>query len=117
MKKPTISERARVMICPECGGPVVRKSPKGPSPTYCSYEHKVAHQNRRISRGVGLAGLVQAWRIDRGSGEIAKAAFAQICAMADQFNAEDAAAGRPRADLFASKVLRGGSMFFDRQRA
>lgn len=31
--KPTISERARERVCPECGGPVIRRSARGPMPT------------------------------------------------------------------------------------
>ncbi len=114
--KPSIQQRGQDMICPECGGPVVRQHARGKVPVYCSKEHKIAHQNRRTVRGAGLSALAQAWRIDRGSGEIAKQAFAQMVGMLDQFNAEDAAAGRPKADLFAAKLLADGTMFFDRQR-
>jgi endogenous inhibitor of DNA gyrase (YacG/DUF329 family) len=113
--KPTIRERASQAICPECGGAVVRRSARGPFPTFCSGECKRVRANRRLVRGSAVIEFVQAWRLARGSGEIAKASFAQICAIADQFNAEDNAAGRPRADLAASKLIISGTLFCDRQ--
>lgn len=114
--KPTISERARQRICPECGGEVTRRSPKGPFPTFCSPEHKRAHANRHTVEGRALIGFLKAWRIDRGTGEIAQKSFAQVCQILDLFNAQDAELKRPRADLYAAKVLAEGTMFFDRQR-
>jgi hypothetical protein len=120
--KPTIRERAREHICPECGTDVHRRSPKGPMPTFCSAECKKARGNRRLVRGAAVIEFLQAWRIDRGSGEIAQGAFAQLCQIADQFNAEDAAyrgpngEQRPRADLMASKILVEQTTYFDRQR-
>jgi hypothetical protein len=60
---------------------------------------------------------MKAWRIDRGTGEIAQLSFAEICRILDQYNAQDRDAGRPRADLYAAKLLANGSMFMDRQHA
>lgn len=120
--KPTIRERAAERICPECSGPVVRRSAKGPMPTFCSPECKRSHANRHIVEGRAVMALLKAWRIDRGSGEIAKAAFTQVCQITDQFNAQDNAYRGPngeqraRADIYAAKLLGDGSMFFDRQR-
>ncbi len=114
--KPSIADLQWSAVCPECGGKVERKSNRGPAPVYCCREHKVAHQNRRVVRGAPLVGLAMAWRINRGSGDVAKAAFAQLCQALDQYCAEDAAAGRPRADLYVAKLISDGSMFFDRQR-
>jgi hypothetical protein len=124
--KPTISERARERICPECSGPVVRRNAKGPMPTFCDAQGpgvcKKAHANRHIVEGRAVIALLKAWRIDRGSGPIAQAAFAQVCQIVDQFNAQDLAhvgpngERRPRADLYAAKLLADGSLFQDRQR-
>lgn len=124
--KPSISERARDMICPNCGGPVARRNAKGPVPTFCDAQGpgvcKKSHANRHIVEGRAVIALLKAWRVDRGSGPIAQAAFAQACQIIDQFNAQDRAhAGpngesRPRADLYAAKLLVDGSMFADRQR-
>ena len=120
--RPTIAERARDRICPNCGGPVARRSPKGPMPTFCSDDCKKAHGNRHIVEGRAVIALLKAWRIDRGSGEIAQGAFTQICQIVDQFNAQDNAyrgpngQTRPRADLYAAKLLADGSLFIDRQR-
>lgn len=114
--KPTIAERARQATCPECGKDVKRRTATGPRPTFCSNECKRRRGNRRLSRGSNLTDLLQAWRIDRGSGPIAQAAFAQICQIVDLYNEQDLAAGRPRADLMAAKIMANGSLFIDRQR-
>lgn len=114
-QKPTIRERARERVCPECGGEVVRRSARGPMPTFCSQECKKAHANRHIVEGRAVIALLKAWRIDRAQGEIAKEAFAQVNRMLDQFNAQDREAGRPRADLYAAKLMADGTQFMDRQ--
>lgn len=113
--KPTIAERARVRACPECSGEVVRKSARGPFPTFCSPECKRARGNRRLVRGSAIIEFAQAWRVDRAQGEIAQASFAQFCAILDRFNAEDLAEGRGRADLMAAKILVEGTNYVDRQ--
>lgn len=113
--KPTIQERARDRICPECGGEVVRRSARGPMPTFCSVECRREHSNRHIVEGRAVIAHLKAWRIDRGSGEIAKASFNEICTIVDGFNAADREAGRPRADLYAAKLLADGRLYIDRQ--
>lgn len=113
--KPTIAERARERVCPECGGEVVRRSARGPMPTFCTPECKKAHANRHIVEGRALIALAKAWRIDRAQGQIAKTCFDQMNRILDQFNAQDRDAGRPRADLYAAKLLNDGTQFFDRQ--
>jgi len=114
--QPTVAELARKAICPECGGQVVRKSDRGPMPTYCSAECKKARGNRRLVRGAAIIEFAQAWRALRAQGPTAQAAFAQMNSILDQFNAEDHAADRPRADLCAAKILADGTQYFDRQR-
>lgn len=113
--KPTIAERARDAICPECGGQVVRRSARGPKPTFCSPKCKRDHGNRHIVEGRAVIAFLKAWRIDRGTGEIAKTALTQMCQIVDQFNAQDRDAGRPRADLYAAKLMQDGRLFMDRQ--
>jgi hypothetical protein len=120
--KPTLRQRANEAVCPECGGAVVRRSARGPMPTFCSAECKKERGNRRLVRGSAVIELLQAWRVDRGTGEIAQAAFQQLCQIADQFNAEDNefrgpnGERRQRADLMGAKILDMG-MFHDRQHA
>ncbi len=114
--KPTIADRAREAICPECGGPVFRRSAKGPPPTFCSPEHKKLYGNRQLVEGRAVIGLLKGWRIERGSGPIASAAFAQVCTILDGFNATDREAGRPRADLYTAKMLADGTIYADRAR-
>jgi hypothetical protein len=115
--QPTIQELAAKRVCPECGGEVVRKSARGPFPTYCADKAcKKDRGNRRLVRGAAIIEFAQAWRVNRGSGETAKASFNQMCRILDQFNAEDHAANRPRADLCAAKILADGSLYMDRQK-
>lgn len=114
--KPSIAERARLKVCPECGGPVERRSKLGPVPTFCSPEHKKAFGNRQLVEGRAVIGLLKAWRIERGSGPIASASLAQVCTILDGFNADDREVGRPRADIYAAKVLVDGSIYADRRR-
>jgi hypothetical protein len=118
-QKPTIRQRAGERVCPNCGGPVVRTSARGPMPTFCDAKGKGVckkeHANRHIVEGRAVIAFLKAWRIDRAQGEIAQRSFEQICRITDQFNAQDRDAGRPRADLYAAKVLADGTQFFDRQ--
>lgn len=113
--KPTLAERARDRICPECAGEVARRSARGPMPTFCSPECRRSHSNRHIVEGRAVIALLKAWRIERGQGEVAKEAFAESIRILDQFNTQDRAAGRPRADLYAAKLLADGTRFMDRQ--
>lgn len=117
MARPSIIERAAESICPECGKPAVRKSNRGPKPTFCSRECKISHQNRGVVEGRAAIAFLKAWRIDRGNGEIAKASLEQLCRMVDEFNARDRAEGRPRADLYAAKMLATGTYYFDRSQS
>jgi hypothetical protein len=117
--KPSIHQRARDLVCPECGGPVVRRSARGPMPTFCDAQGpgvcKKNHANRHLVEGRAVIAFLKAWRIDRAQGEIAQHSFAEICNIVDQFNAQDREAGRPRADLYAAKLLADGTKFVDRQ--
>lgn len=114
--KPSIRERVKERICPNCGAPAVRKSTRGPDPVFCSKKCKVELNNRLTVEGRALIAFVKAWRIDRGSGEIAQESLQQLCEIADYFNAEDLRLGRPRADYQAAAILSTGTKFFDRKR-
>lgn len=114
--KPEIRELARQPICPNCGGHVERKHAKGPPPKFCSKKCKILMTNRLTAEGRNLIHFAKAWRIDRGSGPVATASFAQMVEILDFLNAADLAAGRPRADLYAAKVLADGTRFIDRRR-
>lgn len=75
--------------CPNCGVPVARGK------VYCGGECRAAFHNRMSKRGRVILPVALGWRAGRGSGDIAKAAFAELCAYLDHCNAEDHAAGRP----------------------
>lgn len=85
-------------------------------PIYCGSKCQKEKGNRDLGRGAALVTLIQGWRVNRGRGEIAKAAFAEVVSIVDQFNADDKAAGRPRADLAAAKLLATGIRYIDRRK-
>lgn len=116
MAKPSIADRIKDRLCPECKCEVRRKSARGRAPKFCSPEHARAYNNRALQEGAALVAFVKAWRIDRGSGEIAKASLGQLCAIADSFNARDLEMGRIRADYYAATLLADG-VYLDRSRA
>lgn len=116
MTKPTIRERLRERICPNCGGPVARKSAKGPPPKFCSSACSREMQNRLTVEGRTVIALLKAWRIDRGTGEIAQGCFAQAIEALDLYNSQDREAGRPRADYYGATLLADGTRLYDRQR-
>lgn len=111
---PSIAERARESICPECGAPVYRKSKTGPPPTFCKPEHKRDFETRKLTQGAAVIVLLKAWRVDRGQGPIAQASLAQVCQIVDGFNAADFEAPRPRADYYAAKLMADGRLYMDR---
>lgn len=112
--RPTTLERAASKICPNCGGDRTKEKRRGRPSMFCSSECQKAFQYRQAIEGRAAIAFLKAWRIDRGSGEIAKGSFAELCAIADRFNAADREAGRPRADLYAAKVLASGYNSLDR---
>lgn len=106
--KPSIRERAAHRVCPNCGTPSPpRKSNRGPAPLYCDNDGLCKRQmnNRNLADGLALVPYLKAWRIDRGSGEIAQASFSRICDIVDELNDADRQADRPRADYYASVLL------------
>lgn len=90
-------------LCPECGQPVTSAG-KGRARVFCSEAHKQAHANRCAARGKALIKAAMAWRVNRGSGDVAKFAMAEMCAMLDRFAEEDRLAGRMRADDYFAHV-------------
>jgi hypothetical protein len=62
---------------------------------FCTRAHGTAFHNRSAKRGKVLIPILLTWRGKRGSGDLAKYAFAEMCAAADLWNAEDRKAGRP----------------------
>jgi hypothetical protein len=114
--RPTVAQMALMKICPGCGQKVDRQGARGPKATYCTAACKREKNNRDIQRGGVIVGFAQAWRVNRGSGEIAQASFAELCSILDAFNAEDRDAGRPRADIYAAKLLSTGTRYMDRRR-
>ncbi len=104
--KPSIRDRASDGICPNCGKPSAeRRSNRGPAPIYCSRECKREMNNRNLRDGLALVPYLKAWRIDRGSGEIAQTSFQRICAITDDLNEDDRRHNRPRADYHAATLL------------
>lgn len=93
--------------CPECGVEfrAVREA------KFCSDAHKNAYHNRNMKRGKVAMPLLQAWRGTRGSKankEVGTYSFAELCALADLWNAEDRDAGRaPAWEMVKPKMQEG----------
>lgn len=114
---PTIAERAREQLCPECGEAVPQEAGRrGRRRVFCSPEHKRAHNNRALSEGAAVIHLLKGWRVDRGQGDIAKESFRQFCQIVDDMISKDREAGRPRPDLYAAKLMADGRLYMDRSR-
>lgn len=99
--------------CPNCGQRFPRGT-RGSPKLFCGQDCRKAFHKRQARRGEALAAFVLAWRGKRGSGPGAKAAFAELCSIADLFNAEDREAGRPPMVDYTSAVLREGR-YIDRK--
>jgi hypothetical protein len=81
--------------CPECAQPFVTTRA---DQTFCTPVHKAAFNNRNSARGrAGLTQAVLAWRAARNradDGDVGKAAFGELCRIADEMLREDKKAGR-----------------------
>lgn len=91
--------RGSAPTCPWCAAPF---TPTKPNQLFCARAHKLAFHQLERTRGARLATLAMAWRLGRNTISIAgkataKEALAEMCRLADLWNAEDRAAGRPTA--------------------
>jgi hypothetical protein len=97
-------------VCPECGKKfdIVHHRQ-----AFCCTEDQVAFNNRATKRGQAMVPLAMTWRGARSARDpgvklAGKAAFAQLAALADRYNAEDREAGRPPAyDTFIRRRAAG----------
>lgn len=92
-------------LCPECGLPIIRKSKKGPMPTFCCAGHKIAFNNRQTVRGRAIISLAMAWRQQRGKKGVGSESYKEMIRIIDKFNSEDREAGRPLVTLYAEGLL------------
>ena len=105
-------------VCQECGATFRHWHADA---NFCTRAHGTAFHNRSAKRGKVVLPILLGWRGKRGSGDMAKYAFQELCGLADGWNAEDRAAGRPpmypmierkrragwkAADLFAAALFR-----------
>lgn len=91
--------------CPECGA---RFQPTNGRQRFCTSAHKQAFEVLNGQRGRLAMSLVQVWRQGKnGKTEDTAYAFAQLCALADEWNKQDKAAGRNPALVVAEKRRQG----------
>ncbi len=106
--------------CPECQSEVRREpGQRGGKKHFCSNDCKTAFQARAAKEGRAIIAIAKAWRMSRSSPknkDIGKEAFAQLCRMLDDFNAEDRKGGRAPATDYA-RMLFDGRLYIDRKRA
>jgi hypothetical protein len=123
-KCPRGPKRKFKRVCAECGEsfmaakadavfcPKVKAGEDGANrPRDC----KTAYHNRSMYRGKTIMPPLLAWRAGRNyrgdsaervaAREVGKSAFAEMCRLADKFNAEDKAAGRQPAFKFYRRQL------------
>lgn len=87
--------------CPNCGASFISSRR---SQTFCSPGCRTAFYDVQAIRGKVALPFLQTWRRGkRGTNEASTYAFAQLCALADKWNAEDAAAGRDAGLIVALK--------------
>ena len=94
--------------CPQCGEPF---EPHHHRQEFCTPAHASAFHDIDKVRGKVMTALVQTWRANRhkrGDG-LGKYAFAEMCALADAYNAEDRKTGRKPHLAVARKRARGWS--------
>lgn len=102
--------------CCECGDPFTITDPaRQHNKRFCSDAHAQAFANRLTTQGKAMAAFVKAWRLKRGSGDLGKAALAEMCQIVDGFNEEDRKAGRPPVTDYVESVLKQGYRYIDRK--
>lgn len=88
--------------CPNCGAGF---TPGRRSQTFCKATCRTAFYDVQAIRGKVALPFLQTWRRGkRGASDASTYAFAQLCALADKWNAEDAAAGRDPAGIVRGKM-------------
>lgn len=103
--------------CPQCGAPFAPWNAKGGRRNFCSGECRAAFHARAKLEGALIVQLAKAWRAQRGSGEIAKAAFKELCSALDMLNARDREMGRPAVTDHVGRLLGSGFRVIDRTRS
>lgn len=107
--------------CPECGAEVRREpGQRGGTKHFCSNPCKIAYQARAAKEGRAIIAIAKAWRMSRSrpaDKDIGKEAFAELCRVLDDFNAQDRRAGRAPATDYARLLFRDGRLYMDRKRA
>ena len=85
--------QAQQAICQECSGEFARRRA---DQLFCCSAHRQSFHKRMANRGQLLTPFVMGWRLGkREAGESSTWAMKQMAALADKWNAEDKAAGRP----------------------
>lgn len=106
--------------CPECGTEVRRiPGQRGGKKHFCSEACKTAFQSRAAKEGRAIIAIAKAWRMARSrpnDKDIGKDAFAELCRVLDDFNAQDRKAGRAPATDYARILLGDGRLYMDRKR-
>lgn len=82
-------------VCPNCSGEFFRPS-KGPGghKRFCSDKCRTTWANREKAEGAALITVARIWRQARGSGDVGKAALAEMCSILDTVNERSRTAGR-----------------------
>lgn len=110
MTKRTVDVADPKRLCPECGKPFTATHGRQ---VFCCTEHQERFHTVMKVRGKVALPFMLVWRTGkRGSTADTSYAFGQMAALADQWNAEDKAAGR-RPDLIVAAKAREGWLAVD----
>lgn len=89
-------------MCPNCSKSFVGSRA---SQVFCSAKCRTDFYDVQAIRGKVALPFLQTWRRGkRGASDASTYAFAQLCALADKWNAEDAAAGRDPLGIVRGKM-------------
>src|SRR4028118_1076307 len=102
------------IVCPECSEPTYAWG-RGGSKQFCSPKCRMAFHARAKVEGAAIIALAKVWRRNRGSGETAREAFAEMVRILDSFTTADIAAGRPNPTDYVKRLLSSGYRYMDRR--
>lgn len=103
--------------CPWCASIVPSEKVRGEPKAFCTDNCRTSYNNKMKSRGQAVVALAMTWRAGRGSSDLSKAAYAELCSILDSFNAEDREAGRPPVSIRTGQIMRSGTRYIDRRRS
>lgn len=102
--------------CPQCGTDFTPWGTRGGQRRFCTPKCRADFNARAKVEGALIISLAKAWRVNRGKGETAKAAFSEMVSILDMLNARDREMGRPNVTGHVGRLV-GSGRYIDRIRS